>query len=106
VHCGAVCRDGKGALSAGYDQRVRLWDLTRLAQVREMAVQGDAQSVAFSRDGKRGVSGGSDNIVRVWDLEKGTEIKALGGHQKPVWAVAFHPDDKHVLSASLDQTVR
>jgi WD40 repeat protein len=36
----------------------------------------------------------------------GKELRRLAGHQQPVHAVAFTPDGRHILSASLDQTLR
>src|SRR5205823_1402297 len=68
----------------------------------------EVQSVAFSPTGKSAVSGSSDNLVIVWDTNNDgvSELKRCTGHTAPVWAVAFLPDDWHILSASHDKTIR
>jgi WD40 repeat protein/DNA-binding SARP family transcriptional activator/tRNA A-37 threonylcarbamoyl transferase component Bud32 len=86
--------------------------------------QDSVNSVAITPDGRYAVSGGGrpqliplrgierfvpnndqDTSVRLWDLETGQEIRRLEGHTDAVTAVAFSPDQKTILSASLDQTL-
>ncbi|PBK77602.1 WD40 repeat-like protein [Armillaria solidipes] len=59
------------------------------------------KSVAYSHDGARFVIGYTDNVVAVWDAISGMLIVELF-YQTPqaVLAVAFLPDDAHVVSAS------
>ncbi len=47
-----------------------------------------------------------DSTPRLWDAEKGTQIALLPGHERQVWNVAFSPDGKRVLTASVDSTAR
>jgi cytochrome c len=47
-----------------------------------------------------------DRTVIVWDLESGTFVRALYGHDQPVWSVAFTPDGERLLSAGSDEVVR
>lgn len=44
--------------------------------------------------------------VEFWDVETGERIKAVGGHDGPVVALAFSPDGKTLASGSHDQTVK
>jgi WD40 repeat protein/uncharacterized caspase-like protein len=64
-------------------------------------------AVAMSSDGKRIVT--TDPVTgvgRIWDTTSGKEIAPLQGHSKPIVEVVFSPDDKQVLSRSLDGSDR
>jgi eukaryotic-like serine/threonine-protein kinase len=47
-----------------------------------------------------------DSTVRVWSLQEGREAFVLRGHTNLVMAVAYSPDDKQLVTASLDGSVR
>ncbi|ORY08641.1 hypothetical protein BCR34DRAFT_390573 [Clohesyomyces aquaticus] len=103
-------------LSASQDATVRLWDL------REM--RKDVMTCP-SRDQYAGMSGGirdvqwcptdavefafgTDNgIIQRWDfrMNKGPKQK-ITAHDQPCFAIDWHPDGKHLLSASQDRTVK
>jgi WD40 repeat protein len=113
VVCVAISPDGKRALSAGeHDNTVRLWDLEAGKEIRKLEGHKEAvHCVAFSPDGKRAVSGGGilqngqnvpgkDFAVRLWDLETGKLIRQFEGHGAGIWAVAFSPDGRRILSGS------
>ncbi|MCL2758830.1 MAG: caspase family protein [Treponema sp.] len=44
--------------------------------------------------------------IQLWDIENGNEIQTLKGHRAFVSYIAFHPDGKHLASASGDGTIR
>ena len=62
-------------------------------------------SVDFSPDGKTLATAGSDRMVRLWDVETGKELQRFEGHRASITALRFL-DAKHLVSASLDGTVR
>src|SRR5262245_55755427 len=57
---------------------------------------GQAFEPRFSFDGKRLLA--SSALPSLWDMETGLEIQVFRGHIDPVWAVAFSPDGKRVLT--------
>ena len=44
----------------------------------------------------------------MWDLalKEAKPAYVVRGHDKEVWSVAFHPNNRYLLSASWDTTVR
>lgn len=71
---------------------------------------GDAQltGIAFSRGGRLVATSGWDGVVCVFDAQTGAELyPPLRGHQAgPVYGVTFDPEDRSLVSAHHDGTVR
>jgi WD40 repeat protein len=67
----AFSLDGHTLLSGGYDNTVRLWDITDLRHPRPAATltgHTDAiNSAAFSPDGHTVITSSDDSTVRLWD---------------------------------------
>ena len=65
-------------------------------------------NVSPSSDGRLAVTSDNDEpfALRLWDLQFGRQLKAFAGHSKGVTYTSFSPDDKQLLSASYDRTVR
>lgn len=103
----AITSNGKRALSASWDGKLRYWNLENGEVIREIQGHRNAiMSVALSADGKRALSGSSDRTIRLWDLESGKEIRAFDANPQTVWDVAFSPDGKKALSGCSDGIAR
>ena len=44
--------------------------------------------------------------VRIWDARTGELLERLQGHRNSVYSVAFTPDERGLVSGSLDKTLK
>src|SRR5262249_10785602 len=98
---GVAFADGKTLASTGWDQTVRLWDLTAGRPYR--AWRGHPRPVraaAFAPHGGGLATGSLDGNVRLWDPATGAERRLLGGHSGGVLSLAFDPDGKTLATAA------
>jgi WD40 repeat protein len=96
------------------DGQVRLFDLAKKAQLRQIAAHAKPPDtaiygVSWSPDGKQVVTASIDNSLKLFNAETGAlirEFKAYKvkdfekGHQDSVFCVAFSPDGKYLASGS------
>jgi WD40 repeat protein len=62
---------------------------------------------AFSADGRFiAAANYSSSACQIWDASTHQSILQLVGHKDYVYSVAFFPDDKQIMSASSDGTIR
>jgi WD40 repeat protein len=108
LHSVAWKLDGRQLASAGYDQRIKIWDADtweRLIEI-ERAHNGGVFALAWSDDGQRLFSGGADGLVKAWDPQTGLPLKVMRGHEAPVRFVSWWKAHGSVLSGSEDGALK
>jgi WD40 repeat protein len=110
-----ITADSGKLISAGADKTIKVWNLTMLDKDKEIKplatipVKGEPQSVSVSPDGNRlavAVAEDKANLVRVYDVGSGKELQTLRDHKGAISVLAFHTDNKTILSAGADKTAR
>ncbi|MEZ2315169.1 MAG: WD40 repeat domain-containing protein, partial [Microcoleus sp.] len=107
VNAVAIAPDGKTAISASFDQTLKIWDIDSGRELRTLTDHTSGVSaVAIAPNGKTAVSASADKTLKIWDTDSGTELRTLTGHAHRVTAVAIAPDGKTAISASSDNTLK
>jgi WD40 repeat protein len=89
VYAVAVMPYRRRAVSGGYDQTLRVWDLETGQILHTLAA--DERFIVST--------GVSDSTLGVWDLEGGPRLRVLQGHTGSVFAVTVTPDGRRAVSA-------
>jgi hypothetical protein len=63
-------------------------------------------SVAFSEAGDQIYAAGIENVVNVWDLRREEVSMTLSGHSDSITGMRLSPDGTHLLTNSMDNTLR
>ncbi len=106
--------DGAGKVAVSGERHeagvLRVWDLRTKAEVGTLPGRpGVVVAVAVSGDGTRALTAGGDGSTAdavYWDLTNRRAHRALKGHTKPIWFVAFSPNERFALTAGADATIR
>lgn len=102
-HAVALSADGK-TLAAGFDDgTVVFLDAASGKELRRAKVTDSVNALAFAPGGALAVGTQNEELAIV---DGAGEVTTLKGHQRPIRAVAFTPDGKHLVSGSMDMTVR
>ncbi|KAI9057829.1 hypothetical protein FKP32DRAFT_1607004 [Trametes sanguinea] len=106
----AVAVSPSGALIlAVYEDQWRLWDVSngppRCMRSAEHPAF-DRSVASWSSTGNLFALTGKSNVISVWETQTGQCVRAFAGHSDMVTAVVFTADERHVLSASWDGSIR
>jgi WD40 repeat protein len=106
VTCVAFAPDSRRALSGDWVRTVRLWDLDKGLQTRSWVLDDVPHRVVWLGDGQRFLTCGIGGKLLLWDLDKDTPVRSYDGHDSGVYDVILTADERFVVSAGQDATVR
>jgi WD40 repeat protein len=91
-------------VAASKDKTARIFDVATGEPLRKLQHNSAVRDAQFSPDGRWVVT--STVRANIWDTQDWTNLIRLKGHDGPVTAVAFSPDDRTVFTGGADGTVR
>ena len=108
---------GERLVSAAIDGTIRVWNVATGRQLKQF--EADAvRSVQYTHDGAKLVAtcgmystrgqkmAKSNGLLRILDAKTGKELSQITGHQGYITSVSLSADDKTLVTASHDNTVR
>ena len=101
-----IAAHGHWLATAGYDNRVILWDSRSRQALARGCHDHLVNQCAFSGDGRWLVSASSDYSARIWALPSMQLQAVLCGHADDVDMAVFSPDDSRIATCALDRCVR
>jgi len=104
----AFSPDGRLAVTAGEDQRVRVYEIGNQASLLTSLDehQGTVNFVAFSPTGDTLLSASEDGTVRLWSKKENWKLLETLRVGSPVLAARFAPNGRFVAAASKDRMAR
>eukprot|EP00736_Rhodelphis_marinus_P008238 Rmarinus@m.27171 len=104
-----ISYDGSTLVSGSEDKTMMIWDLTSpelLDATCDTIDAGWVLSLGFSPDGSKIISGHGQGDAMVWDFHAGKCLGTLGKHKSDLTAVHWSEDDRIIITASLDKSIR
>ncbi|MBC7967592.1 MAG: hypothetical protein H7Z17_16885, partial [Fuerstia sp.] len=97
----AILWDNKQLASAGFEGKVKLWDIENGVEVRTLSGHsGWVRSVAFDSTGKSVVSGSDDHTIRFWDTQNGQQTRIFRDGVGITTTMAFDRRYRSLITAS------
>ena len=91
--------------TAGYDNKVILWNATEGTAIGRGYHDHLANQVSFSPDGKLLATSGSDYTARIWTIPDMRLKAVLSDHDDDVEMVSFSPDGQFIATCSRDHSI-
>ncbi|MGW0562795.1 WD40 repeat domain-containing protein [Streptomyces sp. NPDC003016] len=103
---GVAAYGGRYVVTAGYDNRVILWDAARHTPLAQSVHDHLANQASFSPDGRFLVTSSSDYTARLWSIPDLKLLAVFSEHKDDVEMSVFHPEQPLLATASRDHVVR
>ena len=100
----AFSPDGKTLLTMGDDDTVRFWNSMTGELIGRPALQHKSAvfRAAYSPDGSLIATVSGDKTARFWDAETGAPVGPSLQHIETIYALAFHPSRRELITAGND----
>ncbi len=85
--------DGTRLATSAGDGTARIWDVATGSEILQIDGTGRTAVLAVSADGEWLATGSAGNEAVVWNARTGERVAVLEGHEEPVTALAFTPDN-------------
>lgn len=95
----------KAASVYRHSQRQILWDITTKREISEFAAE-IVLAGAFASDSSILATVNNAGIVTLRSSATGSELRHFSGHRPIAKGILFTPDDKHLILAGVDKTVK
>jgi Prp8 binding protein len=102
----AAPSDAKLLASVGDDCVVNIWDLRKRKSAMSFKDNYQLTAVSFNKTSDQVMVGGIENTINVWDLRRGSKYLSLMGHTDTITGLSLSPDGHHLLSNSMDNTLK
>lgn len=91
-------------VSVADDCYINVWDLRTRKCAYSFRDKYQLTAVAFNND--QVFVGGIENLIKVWDLRRGGFHYSMAGHLDTITGLSLSPDGHHLLSNSMDNTLK
>lgn len=93
-------------VSVADDCYVNVWDLRKRRCAISFKDKYQLTSVSFNKSNDQIFVGGIENSINVWDLRSGSMQDSMQGHLDTITGLSLSPDGIHLLSNSMDNTLK
>ena len=111
--CAVVSEDDAVVVSASDDGCCLLWDRRQKRSTGILSVAADYDDTtpsfpvtAVAAHSDYVYTGGLDNLIHCWDLRTKRKVYSMKGHTDSITCLALHPEKTHLLSNSMDHSLR
>ncbi|KAG9467837.1 serine-threonine kinase receptor-associated protein [Eleutherodactylus coqui] len=111
-HKGAVWgatlnKNATKAATAAADFTAKVWDAVTGDELMTLAHKHIVKSSDFTHDSNHLLTGGQDKLLRIYDLSRPeADPEQIGGHTSAIKKALWYNDDRQIISAADDKTVR